>query len=905
MPSYMQSSFIGGEWAPEYHARTDQELYRHALALCRNFIVLPAGGVTYRSGTVRTAAAKSSAASLGKVRLERFSPAANVNFTLEFGALYVRFYRKRLQVPFMGGVYEIATPYAVGDLAGLSLTRDGGTLWLWHPNYATRQLIYGGTDTGWTFTTAPFTDGPYLDATLGTTTATPSAAAGSATIALNNTTEVNAGDGFQASDVGRPVRFLCPTYELTQFVSLGSGGATYHVGDTVEPAGGTALATSPTESRTALLTVTATNPATGGAITGGTITDKGQYIVAPSTSFTQGATSGIGSGLTGTVGYTQTGEAIWIWGVISAVADTTHATVDIKPLPIDAIGTTQTGQFLSTAAITKWRLGAWCATQGFPAAGGRFQRRLVAGGTVKQPKRIFASETDSQGLSHAPSLANQQVIASNAFAFDLDAEEAGAITAISGAGSAQLPQLAVLSGDTEFILQPAVSGAALSPTNVQIYAESHYGAAAALPLRIGRLLLLIEKSLQRLRKWMYQWQAGGFVGPEAAPNGQHLLRGGLLKIDYALTPFPIVWGATQDGQLIGMTFQADEDAAHNIEAWHSHPLGGSYYGGPAIVESLAVSRSEDGVYDELWLSVLRNDNGVTSRTIEVQAPPFRSAPGTGPPQLSGAVFLDMAANSGLTSPAATCIPNFVPVTANGATRRLPIRGDSMLVSFDADVAAAGDQSPGTVLRINSGTFRLTAYTDARNIVAQCMDPPVSLTPQPSGAWTYTKMKTSFTGFAAYNGYTVQVLGDGGDQGSQVVAGGTIVTADPVSYILFGLLYPGLLETLDLDMPAPDGTSQMKAGDIDHLYLRFLDSLGGEYGPAPDSEHPNPKLDKIDERSTADLLNWPPALISDDRRVAFPGGSSMHRRVRIRQSHPWPMTVLGLVVKSGTREVRPR
>jgi hypothetical protein len=908
MPSLIQNSFKGGEWGADYWARTDLALYQHALRFCRNMIAMPQGGVTRRPGTRAVALAQTSDPVTGKVRLKSFGPSSARQYTIEIGSGYFRFYRNRAQVQSPPGTpYQISNPYAVGDLPGLGFLKTAPpetatALWLFHGLWSPRQLVWQGADNSWALNTPNFLDGPYLDAIGAITTATPGAAAASATLTLNNTTEVNNGTGFRADDVGRCIRFLCPTWELTGLTTLGAPGATYHVGDTINPAGGTPLLT-PIAGRTrqAVLTVTAVNA--GGGITGGVISDGGQYLAAPSTAFTQGASSGLGTGLTGTVVYTQSGAPVWIWGTITAWHSTTSVDVAVQPLWIDAVGAeirSQAGQFLSTAAITTWRLGAWCPFEGFPSRAGVFQGRLALGGQSARPKRLWLSES-TLFLSMAPSLANRQVVASNAISIDLDDDQSDAIVWISAAGSAQIPQLAIGCGDAEFVVQPSSSGAALSPTNIQVFRETRYGSANIPPTRLGRVLLMFERGAKKLRQWMYQYLAGGFVGPEAAPYAPHLFLASVKESDLAQVPWPIHWQIDNAGQLAGLTFQFEEkEPANDIAAWHAHPLGGSYWGGPPLIESLAVQQSEDQSYDQLWLAVLRNDNGNTTRTIEVLDRLFRARP------LSEAVFVDGSISTNLTMPPATCIPApFTPVSDANGTRMLPARGEDLGFNFDALVANAADLIPGTVLRVNSGTFVVTVVGDAQNITARCVDPPSSLMPAPTGTWSYTKMATSFTGFGALANRTVQLIGDGQDLGTMLFKGDPVVTAQPVSLLTMGLPYPSEIDTLDLDLPARDGTSQMKTGRLDHLYLRLFETTGCEYGPSPDSDNLLPSIDRIEARSLLDdLTNWGPGLVSDDFRVAHPGGSAMHRRIRVRALGPWPLTVQAIVAKGGTNEIAP-
>jgi hypothetical protein len=318
--------------------------------------------------------------------------------------------------------------------------------------------------------------------------------------------------------------------------------------------------------------------------------------------------------------------------------------------------------------------------------------------------------------------------------------------------------------------------------------------------------------------------------------------------------------------------------------------------GIAIVSSLCVSASEETVpYDEVWIVVDRADGNLTQRTIEVLSPPFRGRP------IDQAIFVDSAAQSALTYPAATCTASLQDVFNPSRSRLLPAAGDNVIFSFSAGIASSGDVDVGTILRLNSGTFWVKTVADATVITTTCLIPPKSLAPQLSGAWSYTRLRQEFTGFGAYEGALVQVLGDGSVYPPQQVVGGkiTLPPDQPASQVTIGYGCPAWIETLELDLPALDGTSQMKTGRIDHLYLRVFETAGGFYGP--DLDH----LDPIDSRDSEALTDWPPPLISDDLRVAMPSGSSTHRRVVVRQSDPLPLSVLAVVVRGGTGELSPR
>lgn len=87
--SHIQSSFATGEWSPALYARVDQAKYHSAAALLRNYYVDYRGGASSRAGTKYILRAFKSATA---VRLIPFQASFTVNYVLEFGDFYIRFY---------------------------------------------------------------------------------------------------------------------------------------------------------------------------------------------------------------------------------------------------------------------------------------------------------------------------------------------------------------------------------------------------------------------------------------------------------------------------------------------------------------------------------------------------------------------------------------------------------------------------------------------------------------------------------------------------------------------------------------------------------------------------------------------------------------------------------------------
>lgn len=150
----MQRSFNSGEWAPQLYARVDLEKYRAGAALLENFFVDYRGGASTRTGTEYILQAFKPS---GNVRLIPFTAAENVNYILEFGDEYIRFFIDKAPVleattyniagitQANPGVLTVATPYAVGDwffITGVGgMTELNGNYYVAGPGSTGSQLV--------------------------------------------------------------------------------------------------------------------------------------------------------------------------------------------------------------------------------------------------------------------------------------------------------------------------------------------------------------------------------------------------------------------------------------------------------------------------------------------------------------------------------------------------------------------------------------------------------------------------------------------------------------------------------------------------------------------------------------------------------------------------------------------
>lgn len=140
MTAVRQSSFSGGEIAPELRSRSDLQRYAASLAECRNFVATKLGPLVNRPGTTFVAAAKYPD---HPCILIPFDFSDDLAYALEFGVGYARVHARGGSVVSGGVPVEIDTPYGAADLPLLKWAQVGNLMYLVcraHPPMTLRRV---------------------------------------------------------------------------------------------------------------------------------------------------------------------------------------------------------------------------------------------------------------------------------------------------------------------------------------------------------------------------------------------------------------------------------------------------------------------------------------------------------------------------------------------------------------------------------------------------------------------------------------------------------------------------------------------------------------------------------------------------------------------------------------------
>ncbi len=202
----------------------------------------------------------------------------------------------------------------------------------------------------------------------------------------------------------------------------------------------------------------------------------------------------------------------------------------------------------------------------------------------------------------------------------------------------------------------------ITPTNFTVRQQTNYGSKQIQALKVNDSILFVDFVARKIREMTYSEQYEKYVAPDLTVLAEHITYSGITCIAHQKNPDSIFWCTLDDGSLISMTYDREQD----VIAWADHPIGGT----DAVVQSVCVipAASED----EVWITVKRTIN--SADTIYVERMASRTFT-----DLDNAFFVD----SGLT----TTAPAASITLAHLIGETVAILADS--VEMDTAVVGAG------------------------------------------------------------------------------------------------------------------------------------------------------------------------------------------------------------------------
>jgi hypothetical protein len=562
--SPIQTNFTAGELSPQLEGRVYVSRYFNAVSSMENFLIAPYGGADRRPGSQYVAPAKFPDK---KCRLIPFEFSTEQTYILEFGHLYIRFFRDE------GTVTEAAktiTGATNADPVNLTITAHGYSVG--------DEIIIDDTMTGMTelngkrfrVDTVPGANNITIEDLDGVTVDGTGfgvyAAGGTASKVYEIVSPYTEDQLFdiqhaQSADVLYTVHIDVQQQKLERFGDTNwTISAIDTVGGPYQPVNLDDTLTLTPSATTGTITVTASSPVFNADMVGGLIR--------------------IGGLVSSVQGYVK----ITVFGSTTSVTAVVQETLD------------------GTGATDDWSLGSFSDDAGYPTTVAFHEQRLWYGATKLEPQTVFGSVTlefenftpgsdDTSGLD-----------------YQIATEQVNAIRWISSGRG-----LAIGTTGGAFILSTGSDFTPITPTNVQVRRETNFGSELIGSQVIGNFQYYVQRGGRKIREFAYAFDIDRHKSTDQTLLAEHITESTIVNMDYQQSPSSILWCVRADGEIATLTRQIDQE----VTGW-CRQIAGATVAGDSLYESVAtIPVGED---NQVWVSVKRTVNSVVRRHVEFLKP---------------------------------------------------------------------------------------------------------------------------------------------------------------------------------------------------------------------------------------------------------------------------------------------
>ena len=445
----------------------------------------------------------------------------------------------------------------------------------------------------------------------------------------------------------------------------------------------------------------------------------------------------------------------------------------------------------------------FAATGDYPACSTLYQERLCVGGSLNNPTQMNGSvQGDYPDFICDPNADDY------AIQFTLVSNRLDQILNMLGSPNA----LMIGTSGGVWIMEGS-NGSSLSQTNVTAAKQTSMGVSYLQPQLLDDSAIFVSRSAQIVLFMVYdfgsnQWNSNDLtrlnrnitLGPTAATSG-------IAQTAFQMEPYPIFWAVRNDGQLIGLVFNKQDQ----VYAWFRIAMvGGS-------IESVACISGQNQE-DQVVVVVNRTINGIMQRYVEYFMPQELFG------QLSNAFFVNCGQqwNGGATA-TITGIANGVGATVQALAHGFT---DGMTVQV---AGVTGMVSP-TGQSINQDATQAYTVTAAATDTFELVGMDTSTWSAYVGGGTVKQVTNTVTGLSYLMGQQVVAVGDGA-----IILQPTIVTGDSITFdyyanlITIGIPYKTTIQPNNPALISQTSTTRSMPQKINRIALSLYQSMGGQYG----------------------------------------------------------------------------
>lgn len=472
--------------------------------------------------------------------------------------------------------------------------------------------------------------------------------------------------------------------------------------------------------------------------------------------------------------------------------------------------------------------------------------------------------------------------------------------AISWAASTE-NALLIGTRNNEFVVRGTDDGV-LTPLGLTSRPATNRGSDYHIPVVIEGRPYFIQRGGRRMRALDYQLSDDGLAAVDVSVFAEHLYKRGIRELEYQQDPEGVIWARMEDGRMVGMTVENDQE----MSAAHEHILGGSFNGGIAKIENMAVTPGNiiGSDQDILWLLVARTINGETRRHIEYVLPIFEPNIGFDASEFERIRAAEEArfVDSSLTfyNPVSvidvlpgTAGPRVITATDHGLAAGDKVRFRNMgEVTLEQDTGAEVFTSLGALeyqVLLVDFVFSTTEF-EVTYLDGSSFDLGGAEFDSSSGLATVAKQVTTVSGLSHLEGEEVAGLADGSPF-TATVSSGAIELPFAASRVHVGLNYNTIITTNRYFGTSRLGSDQGQTKAISRMTARFLDTIGGQFARGSNPFAWEALILTFGDGQ--DVSNAPVPVFTGDAELAIDSSWEDDPVLTFRQTEPFPMTLLAV------------
>ncbi len=511
----------------------------------------------------------------------------------------------------------------------------------------------------------------------------------------------------------------------------------------------------------------------------------------------------------------------------------------------------------STSASTDWSLGAFSDTTGHPSCVSFFEQRLVFAATLNNPQTVYFSK--SGDYENMDANIGGTVADDDAIIYTIASNQVNAIRFMAAGRT-----LIIGTAGGEFTVSGGGDNDAVTPTNILIKKQSNHGAANTDAIAVANATLFLQRAKRKIRELAYNFDVDGYTAPDLTILAEHITEGGIVEMAYQEEPLAIIWCVRNDGELIALTYQREQE----VVAWHRHIFGGAFGSSKAVCESVAVIPTEDSEY-ELYMIIKRTINGATTRYVEYL----------------NTFDFDQTDNTSF---------NFLDSQLNYSGATSTLNGDISNSATTVTVASGTDFTSSGKIKIGGEIITYTGKST--NDLTGCTRGTESTTAAAhTSGDTVKQVVNSLSGLSHLQGQTVSILADGATHPDKTVSSSAVTLDRFANSVKIGLGYTSILKTMRIDAGSQNGTSQAKTKRIYEVTARLYESVGVEVGPDLNN------MERVPFRTSANPMDQGIPPFTGDKEVEFRGNYDTDGFMIVRQTQPLPLTILSLYPRLVTND----